>query len=346
MQASLETEALLPRNILKQVKTEVVVTTDDPIDDLRFQKALAEEEKAFKVIPAWRPDRLFNIFTKDYIDYIAKLSQVSEIAIANLDDLLGAIIKRLDYFQAAGASISDHGLEVFYYAPATAAEVDEIFQERLAGERLTSKQIAQFHTYIQKFLAKEYAKRNWVMQMHISAFRNLNTPAFQRTGINTGHDALNDLNIAQNVANFFDALEIEGDQAGEDYVPRTILYSLNENDYVPLLAIGATHLQGLKGAGAFQKFQLGSAWWFNDTREGMRRQLTKFMEGTLLGNFVGMLTDSRSLLSYTRHEYFRRVLCELLGELEARGQIPNALNLIGPLVENVSHHNAKQFFNV
>jgi glucuronate isomerase len=322
------------------------VTTDDPVDSLEYHRLIATEEQRFKVLPAWRPDKVMNIFKPDWTAYIAKLADVSGVLINGIKDLRQAITIRMDHFAQHGCVLADHGLEIFYYATATEAEVDIILKKALLNQELSKLEIAKFHTHVQKFLAKEYAARNWVMQMHINAVRDLNTPAFNQIGVNTGHDAVADLNIAEPLRQFFDDLEKLGEAEGTTCVPRTILYSLNAKDYVPLITLGSTHLQDIHGSGVKQKFQLGAAWWFNDTRTGMLEQLRVFAEGSLLGNFVGMLTDSRSFLSYTRHEYFRRVLCDFLAGLVERGQIPNNLKLVGKLVEDISYNNAKSYFDL
>ncbi|MDR2508788.1 MAG: glucuronate isomerase [Candidatus Ancillula sp.] len=346
LNTKLQLDEFKPRNIIAGANVEVVVTTDDPIDSLEYHTKLASEEERFRMLPGWRPDKAMNIFKPDFNDYIRKLGEVAEVSIISLHTLTEALSKRLDFFQSQGAKLADHGIEIFYYARANEATVDEILRKQLSGAKISDLEIAQYHTYIQKFLAKEYAKRNIVMQMHINALRDLNTPRFEAQGPNTGHDALTDLPVAEAVRQFFDDLEVEGSASGVDTVPRTILFSLNDNDWMPLITIGCTHLQNVGGQGVKQKFQLGPGWWFNDTYTKMVEHLEVYAEESLLGNFTGMLTDSRSLLSYTRHEYFRRILCNFYGNLAKRGQIPHDLNLIGKQVQNISYHNSKSYFGL
>ncbi|MDR2083285.1 MAG: glucuronate isomerase [Candidatus Ancillula trichonymphae] len=342
----LKTDNFKPRNMIANSNVDILVTTDDPADDLILHDKLKAEEQRFQVFPAFRPDPAMNVFKSTFAGYVDRLGESAKITIKNLSDLEKALTSRIDFFHSKGTRLADHGIETFYYGKASAPEVDKTLEKALEGQQLSAEEIAAYHTYLQKFLAKEYAKRNWIMQMHINAFRDLNTPAFSRSGPNTGHDAMTDTSIAQQVAAFFDDLEIEGAQTSVDTIPRTMLYSLNKNDFLPLIAIGGTHGQNVNGQGVKQKFQLGPAWWFNDTYTGMYQQLEIFSEQSLLGNFTGMLTDSRSLLSYPRHEYFRRILCEFLGNLEKTGRIPSDIEAAGQVVQNISYYNAKNYFGL
>jgi glucuronate isomerase len=340
----LKSDDYKPRNMIANSNVEILVTTDDPADNLELHEKIADQEQRFSVFPAFRPDAALNIFKPTFAAYIDRLGESAGVVIANLQQLKDALTARVDFFHARGTRLADHGIEDFYYQKADCQTVDEIFRKALKSEALEAWEVAAYHTYVQKFLAKEYAKRGWVMQMHINALRDLNTPALTRSGVNTGHDALTDTPIAKVVAAFFDDLEIEGAKLGVDTIPRTMLYSLNKNDFLPLITIGGTHAQNLGGQGVKQKFQLGPAWWFNDTYSGMYQQLQMFAEQSLLGNFTGMLTDSRSLLSYPRHEYFRRILCEFFGDLEKSGRVHNQIDLVGKVVQNISYYNAKNYF--
>ncbi|MDR3152448.1 MAG: glucuronate isomerase, partial [Bifidobacteriaceae bacterium] len=337
-------ENFRPRDFIKKANVEIICTTDDPADDLQYHKLLAEEETGFRVLPAFRPDKIIHIENSHFGEYINKISQLNKSKIKNLNDFTDAIIKRIDYFHNAGCRLSDHGLDTFHFEEFTKTEIEKIFKKRLADKLLTDGEIAKYQTYIYIFLASQYAKKNWVMQFHINAIRNINKPAFDLRGADTGYDSINDISIGQAISKFFNKLEIISAEQKTNLVPRTILYSLNKNDYLTLITMGTAHLQNLGLYGVKQKFQLGSAWWFNDTRDGMLEQLRTFAEETLLGNFVGMLTDSRSFLSYTRHEYFRRCLCDYLGQLASRGQLPNDLEFIGNIVKNICYNNAKEYF--
>ncbi|GER65917.1 uronate isomerase [Weizmannia acidilactici] len=331
----LATEDFKPRNLIKNSNVKVVCTTDDPVDDLHYHKLLkeSETENGFKVLPAFRPDKVLNIQKEEYADYIHRLSKVSGVSIQNFDDIVDAIQHRVEYFHELGSRLSDHALDTFTYAEATPEELNHIVRKSLSKETLTELEISQYRTALLKELMRIYHEKNWVMQYHIHAYRNLNELMFNKLGPDTGYDALIDENIAESIAKLFASAE------NENIIPKTILYSLNPNDWFPLVTI-----MGCFQKDTVQKLQLGCAWWFNDTRSGMRRQLEIFAEESLLPNFVGMLTDSRSFLSYPRHEYFRRVLCELFGEWAERGQIPDDEEQIGKIVEDIAYNNAYRYF--
>lgn len=333
--AMLATDEFKRRNLIKKFNVRVVCTTDDPIDDLKYHKLL-QSEKAFKTLPAFRPDKILNINKPGYGEYVDNLAKVSGVSINSFNDVVKALHQRLDFFASMGSKLADHALDTVEYADASDAELDAIVDKARNikdDEELTEVEVAQYRTALLKALMREYHKRDWTMQFHIHAYRDLNTDMFKQIGPDTGYDAMNDRPIAEPIAKLFKSME------EEDAVPRTIFYSLNSNDWMPLATIMQCYQKGTK-----QKLQLGSGWWFNDTREFMRKQLTVMSQESCLPNFVGMLTDSRSFLSWTRHEYFRRVLCELIGEWVQRGQLPDDEEVLGKMVRDISYNNAHDWF--
>ncbi|MFX3616655.1 MAG: glucuronate isomerase [Sporolactobacillus sp.] len=331
----LASDAFRPRNLIKKFNVKAVCTTDDPIDDLHYHDLIKhdEQQNGFKVLPAFRPDKALNIYKDGFADYIQELDRISGVSISGFSDIVSALKQRINYFHGKGSRLSDHALDRFTYVDATKKELDQIVAHALSNDKLSENEINQYRTALLKELMKIYHEKNWVMQYHIHAYRDLNEPMYQKLGPDTGYDALTDEKIADSIGQLFTSAE------KEDCIPKTILYSLNPNDWLALTAI-----IGCFQKDTVQKLQLGCAWWFNDTRQGMRRQLETFAEESLLPNFVGMLTDSRSFLSYPRHEYFRRTLCELFGEWAERGQIPDDEEQLGKIVEDISYNNAYRYF--
>jgi glucuronate isomerase len=332
--ALLATDAFSRRSLIRNSSVQVICTTDDPADDLKYHELL-KAETAFKVLPAFRPDKAMNVTDAAFPEYIATLSAAASLPIETFADVAEALRLRIEFFHSMGGRLSDHALDVVVYAEATAAELDGILATALSGDPLTDLEVAQYRTAVLKALMRVYHQKNWTMQLHLHALRNINAPKRAALGPDTGYDSINDRSIAEPLARLFDSMEIE------DSIPRTMLYSLNPNDYMVL----ATLMGGYQKE-TVQKFQLGSAWWHNDTRNGMRLQLSTFAEESLLSNFVGMLTDSRSFLSYPRHEYFRRVLCELVGEWVEQGEVPNDEKVLGQMVEDICFNNANTYFGL
>lgn len=326
-------DAFKKREIIVNSQVKIICTTDDPVDDLSWHQKLAAEEDRFKVLPTFRPDKALNIHQEGFVAYIKQLGEVAGHAINNMADLFQAIDARIDFFHENGCRLSDHALDVLKFEAADEAQLNATLKKALAGEALTEAEIHGYRTAVLVHLAKAYHDHDWTMQLHIHAYRNCNTRMFEKLGPDTGYDGINDLSITIPLQQLLDA----ADQA--DKLPRTILYSLNPNDWDAMVAL----MQCFQKEGA-NKLQLGSGWWFNDTRDGMRRQLTKFADGSVLYNFVGMLTDSRSFLSYTRHEYFRRVLCEFVGEIVDREEAPADAELLGGLVKAICYDNAASYF--
>ena len=333
--AKLQESSMSVRGLIKSSNVTLICTTDDPIDSLEYHKQIAEDDTFdVQVLPAWRPDKAMNIEKPDYFDYLAKLADVSGVAINTFADLKDALNKRLDFFASMGCSVSDHALEYVMYHPATDEEIEAIFAKRKSGAAVTREEELQFKTAFMLFVGKQYHRLNWVMQLHYGCKRDNNTLRYDQLGPDTGYDCINNYAPSAELADFLNAL------IKTDELPKTIIYSLNPNDNQ---AIG-TILGCFQDSTACAKIQQGSAWWFNDNRPGMRAQLTDLAANSVLGRFVGMLTDSRSFLSYTRHEYFRRVLCELIGEWVESGQYPDDRGALTKLAENLCFHNTNEFF--
>ncbi|MFI8417220.1 glucuronate isomerase [Serratia sp. NPDC078593] len=325
------------RGIMQQMNVKMVGTTDDPIDDLRHHKAIAADGSFnIKVLPSWRPDKAFNIDAQTFIDYLQKLEAAADISIRRFDDLRQALKKRMDHFAAHGCKVSDHALDVVVFADSDDATLDQILADRRAGKASTPAQTAQFKSAVLLFLAAEYHRREWVQQYHIGALRNNNSKMFNHIGPDSGFDSINDQPLAQPLSRLLDA------QAKQGGLPKTILYCLNPRDNEVI----ATMVGNFQGEGTPGKMQFGSGWWFNDQKDGMQRQMTQLAQLGLLSRFVGMLTDSRSFLSYTRHEYFRRILCQMIGRWVADGEAPADITLLGEMVKNICFDNAKQYFAI
>jgi len=322
------------RNLIRRSNVEQVCTTDDPLDDLHWHKQLASE-KSFQVVPAFRPDKALNIERPGFAEWLTQLEQVVGASLTSFSDVVDALAARVDYFHDLGGRLSDHGVDSLAFVPATPAQLDAILSAGRAGQSLTPGEVMAYRTALLIELAHIYATRGWTMQLHFHATRNLNSALFQAMGVDVGIDAMTDEPLAASLAQFLDAVA----QGGA--LPRLIIYSLNPNDWMPISSV-----MGCFQGAMQQGLTLGNAWWFNDTRSGIRLQLTTMAEQSLLGNFVGMTTDSRSFLSYPRHEYFRRILCDLVGEWSERGEITDDLNRLGELVGSIAYFNAKKFFSL
>lgn len=323
------------RNIIRQSNVTLICTTDDPVDSLEWHKKIAEDDSfSVQVLPAWRPDRAMNIEKDSYPEYLAQLSEVSGVEIATFTDLCKALSIRMDFFDSMGCSVSDHGLAYVMYQPAGDAEVEAIFAKRLGGASLTHMEELQFKTAFMLFAGKEYAKRGWVLQLHYGCKRDNNTAMFDQLGPDTGFDCINSYGPSSELADYLNALNCDGG------LPKTIIYSLNPNDNQ---AIG-TILGCFQDSGAVAKIQQGSAWWFNDHKTGMQDQMISLASLGNLSGFVGMLTDSRSFLSYTRHDYFRRILCNLIGNWVENGEFPADYNMLGEIVTDICYNNAVRYF--
>ncbi len=325
------------RAIMQKMNVRMVGTTDDPLDDLSAHKTIADDaDFAVRVLPSWRPDKSFNIAQSHFVDYVVKLSEITDIEINSFSALCQALLQRLDHFAAHGCTIADHALDVVEYAEASETEIDEILNLRLAGGVVTAEQSAKFKTAVLVFLGEQYATRGWVQQYHIGALRNNNGLMLERLGPDTGFDSINDRPVAMELSALLNAL------AKKEALPKTILYCLNPSDNEVI----ATMCGNFQGGGVVGKIQFGSGWWFNDQKDGMQRQMQQLAQLGLLSRFVGMLTDSRSFLSYTRHEYFRRILCNMLGQWVADGEAPEDIPLLSTIVKDICFNNANTYFNL
>ena len=325
------------RSIIKDSNVAFIGTTDDPVDSLEYHKLIAEDNSFDTVVaPSFRPDKALNIDKAGWREYIAKLSEVSGIEIVNLDTLKRALSARIEYFDANGCRASDHGLDFMIYAEASSDELDALIGRGIVGEKISVNEAEALKTELLLHCAREYARLGWVMQLHYNCLRNPNTKMFEKLGPDVGFDTIGANNGSSKLAKVLDRLYYE------DALPKTIIYSLDPGDNASIdTIIGA--FQGTEAKG---KIQHGSAWWFNDNKQGMRDQLVSLANLSLLGNFVGMLTDSRSFLSYTRHEYFRRILCALIGEWVENGEYPDDDELLGEIVSGICYYNAKEYFKL
>lgn len=330
-------DSFTTRGIMQQMKVKMVGTTDDPLDDLRHHRALADDASfSVKVLPSWRPDKAFNIEAETFLPWIETLEQLTDISVLRFDDLRSALHQRLDHFAAHGCKVSDHALDVVCYAEADDATLDAILARRRSGAAPNPQETAQFKTAVLVWLGSEYARRGWVQQYHIGALRNTNPRQYQLLGPDVGFDSINDQPLAEPLARLLGAQNLN------NALPKTILYCLNPRDNEVL----ATMAGNFQGEGQAGKMQFGSAWWFNDQLDGMQRQMTQLAQIGLLSRFVGMLTDSRSFLSYTRHEYFRRLLCQMIGRWVEQGEAPADEALLGQMVQNICFNNARDYFGI
>ena len=335
--AKLQTPEFRGQELMKKFKVEVVCTTDDPADSLEFHQQIKDNPFGVKVLPTWRPDKAMVVEKpQQYREYIQKLSDVSGVAINNYQDLLTALQKRQDFFHEMGCRISDHGLETFYAEDFTMEEVDQIFRNTLKGIQPTQEEVLKFKSAILLDFARMDHAKGWAQQFHIGAIRDNNTRMFNLLGPDTGYDAIHDVQCAAAGHKFFNTLALE------DKLTKTILYNLNPKDNEVLATMAYTFNDGTCPG----KMQLGSGWWFLDQEDGMRKQMNALSALGLLSRFVGMLTDSRSFLSYPRHEYFRRILCNLLGEDLKAGKFPvSEIDFLHQMVKGISYENAKNYFN-
>ena len=331
----LQSDDFSVRNIIKRSNVKLICTTDDPVDSLEWHKKI-KEDRTFdvQVLPAWRPDKSMSIEKPDYLNYVAKLSEVSGIKVSDFDSLKAAVSSRMDYFAQNGCSVSDHGLDYVMYAPYEEAKIKEIYAKVLKGEKVSLEEEIKFKTAFMVFLGEQYARRGWVMQLHYGAKRNNNMDAFKKLGPDTGFDCINNYAPSSFLADYMNALAVT------ESVPKTIIYSLNPNDDAAI----STIIGCFQGDGVRNKIQQGSAWWFNDHYTGMMNQMKSFAALSTLGNFVGMLTDSRSFLSYTRHDYFRRIMCDLIGSWVENGEYPYEEKNLAEIVKGISYNNAVEYF--
>ena len=316
----------------------MIGTTDDPIDSLEWHERIAADPTIeVKVCPSFRPDKAININKPGFVEYIGKLAaSVGKTSLDSVEDVCAALTQRLEHFKKLGCRASDHGLDYIPYRPASAKKVSEAFEKVMKGEEISTKEAERYQTAILLHLGREYHRLDIAMQIHYSCCRNANARMFAKMGPDTGFDMIAQNTCGEDIARMLSALDEEG------RCPKTILYSLNPADNEQLgTMLGCFQTDELPG-----KIQHGSAWWFNDTKSGMEAQMRSLANLGLLGNFVGMLTDSRSFLSYARHDYFRRILCNMIGDWVENGEYPNQEASLKKIVEGVCYRNAARYFGL
>ena len=328
--------ALSARKILAMQKVEFVGTTDDPVDDLYYHRKLKEEGYAVKVSPSFRPDQALGIEKPGFPDWVDALKEASGLDVHDYDGFLEALRERVSYFDEAGCKSADHGINRMFYAEVTKEEAAAIYQKRLDGSSLTDREVEQFQTCTLQALAQAYTAKEWVMQLHIGPMRNNNTRGFEQIGPDSGFDQMGDDPVAEPLSRFLDSLDYN------KTLPKTILYTLNPRDNVIMAAMAGN----FQGSGVPGKMQFGTAWWFNDHYDGMIDQMKTLASIGLIRHFVGMLTDSRSMLSFVRHELFRRILCQMLGEWVEQDLVPRDIDLLKGYVEDICYYNAKRYFSL
>lgn len=321
--------------LLKMMNVEVLCTTDDPTDTLEHHKAIAENDDLVNTLPTFRPDKAYAVEnTQDYLSYLEKLETVSGVSIDNYSQLVEALKSRIDYFDAHGCKLSDHGLEQLYAINHLDFDIESLFAKLKAGEALDKLEIQFYKTKTLQHLCKYYHEKGWTQQFHLGAIRNNNSRLLAQLGHDTGFDSIGDFSQARALSEFFNALD------STNQLAKTILYNLNPSDNEVFATMAGNFNDGsIKG-----KMQFGSAWWFLDQKDGMEKQINALSNLGLLSCFVGMLTDSRSFLSFPRHEYFRRILCAMLGKDVENGQLPEDEKLLSKLVMDICYHNAKGYF--
>lgn len=327
--AKLHTKEYSVRNLLKKMNVKVLCTTDDPTDDLHYHNAIKEENCGIEVRPTFRPENAMGIDKSTFHDYVKKLDKAAGITIKSYVDLKQALSKRIEYFDICGCCISDHSLDANLYANSNEEELNLIFLKGMNNEPLLAEEIAKFKGNLLVFLGTQYEKHNWAMQLHVGAIRNNSSRMFEKLGPDTGFDSMDDFNYAGQLSALLDAMDSIGQ------LPKTILYCLNPKDN-EMLASMTGNFQDGKTPG---KIQLGSAWWFCDHKKGMEKQMQSLSEAGLLSRFVGMVTDSRSFLSFPRHEYFRRILCNYVGTIVENGEYPCDMSFLGNMIENICYNN-------
>lgn len=334
--ALLQTKEFSIRNLLRKMKVEILCTTDDPCDSLEYHKQLQQEGFEIKVLPAFRPDNIIAVENLElWHQYFDRLSRVTQKSIKTFDGFMNALKKRHDHFADLGCCISDHGGDVMYAEDYTTNDVNTIFEKMLQGQLLHQSEVAQFKSAVLYQLALLDHGKGWVQQWHIGALRNTNSRLLKEVGPDAGVDSIGDLNTAKSMAAFFDKLD------STQQLSKTILYNLNPASN----EVYATMMGNFQDGSVPGKMQYGAAWWFLDQKEGLEKQINTLSHMGLLSRFIGMITDSRSFLSFPRHEYFRRILCNLFGEEIENGELPNDMLWVGKMVQDICYHNASNYFN-
>lgn len=333
--ARLATDDFRVQGIIKRSNVKLVATTDDPGDSLEWHQKLAQDSACpCKVVPAWRPDKAMKIEKPDFKAYVEHIAQLTGKTIKTCEDFFAALDDRMEFFNKMGCRAADHGIDYAYCRIVDQGTLEQIFQKGLQNEPLTDDEIEAYKSMILIYLAKGYTKYGWVMQMHYGAIRDPNSKMFKLLGADTGFDCVDNRACARGISSMMNALN------ERDSLPKMIWYSLNPADN----AVIATAIGSFQGPEAQGKIQQGSAWWFNDTYQGMIDQMVSFANLSVFGNFLGMLTDSRSFLSYTRHEYFRRIMCNIIGNWVEKGMYPCDMEFLGKIVEDISFNNTNRYF--
>ncbi len=323
------------QSLISKMNVEVLCTTEDPTDNLEHHQKLNSSDFKTKVTTAFRPDKSLQIEKEGFNEYLDSLELVSKMEINSYQELCDVLRARIEFFNENGCRLSDHGLEFVPYAAFTESEVEILFKKRRGGDEVNDAETIKFKTALLIFLSEEYHRLGWVQQLHLGALRNNNSRMLKQLGPNTGWDSIGDWLQAQNLSRFLNRLD------SNDKLTKTIIYNLNPRDNEVMASmIGNFNDGSVKG-----KIQYGSGWWFLDQKDGMKKQLNALSNISLIGCFVGMLTDSRSFLSFPRHEYFRRILCDLFGQEIANGQLPQETEWIGKIVQDICYNNAKEYFN-
>lgn len=327
----------LPRSFIERSNVKFIGTTDDPVSDLEYHQLLNQDESFHTIMaPTFRPDGALFIERPEFKNWIHKLSKVSNIQVSSVDELLRALEQRVDYFHENGARASDHDIQKMVFVNPAKEDIDKIFEKRINDAQLTEDELIAYRSFLLKELGKMYAEKQWVMQLHMGALRNNNTRMKEMIGTDSGFDSVGESNVAAGLSSFLDALDQESS------LPRTVLFNLNKKDNAILAGMmGNFFEEDIPG-----KVQFGSGWWFNDHIDGMEKQMKDLANVGLLSHFIGMLTDSRSFLSYARHDYFRRILCNILGNWTEKGLMPNDKALREKMVRNICFNNAERYFSI
>ncbi|MBU9723571.1 MULTISPECIES: glucuronate isomerase [Bacillaceae] len=330
-------QTMTTQDIIKKSGVKVICTTDDPVDNLEHHHAIKDNPAIeAQVLPTFRPDKALEVQRESFKGYVDQLLKVAGEESVTYDALLSALEKRMVFFHEAGCRLSDHGIETLPYVDCSLEEASSIFEKAMLGHNISLEEEEKYKTYTLLFLGRKYREFGWVMQLHIGAVRNNNERMFDKLGPDTGFDSIHDFDLAKPLNRLMNELE------KSDVLPKTIIYTLNPNhNYTIASAIGNFQSSETRG-----KIQFGSGWWFNDQKDGMIRQMTDLASVGLLSTFVGMLTDSRSFLSYTRHEYFRRILCNIVGGWMENGEVPKDYEMLGKIVQDISYNNAVKYFDI
>lgn len=331
--SQLQTKEFSVQSMIKKMQVQVICTTDEPTDSLMYHQQL-QNNSFCKVLPTFRPDKFINITHEDYLNTLKNLEEVTNGNIENFSALVEALDKRIEFFHTQGGRLADHGLPQLYAVNYTPSDIDKILNKRLSKQAISNEEMRQFQTALMFQLGKKYCEKNWTMQIHLGALRDNNQRLANLIGKDVGCDSIGDLHQAAGLSLLLNGLDLDNN------LPKTIIYNLNPSDN----EVFATMAGNFNDSSIAGKIQWGSAWWFLDQKDGMEKQINTLSNMGLISRFVGMLTDSRSFLSFPRHEYFRRILCNMLGEQIEKGLLPNDLTWIGHMAADISYYNAKNYF--